>query len=133
MTQYQAVVNALDILGDRTSLAELCKVASREYGGRISASAASKARAKWRLENNVENHDCRTYEGQPRRNMLNDAKVELPQVRRIRKFVDQGGNLSVLATLINEGGGCFHSVDQLRFAVKEFIELQVPVQRRKSA
>ncbi len=128
MSQRQAIFQALEKLRDQTSISTLQREAELIYRSPITGSAVSLARAQWRKENEIQ-RDNRTYEGQPRRDMLNDHRTDLPQVKRISKFVSQNGNLNALLSLISDGGGCCHSIEQLRNAVKDYLELQMPVRR----
>lgn len=124
ISQEKAVWKALDRLGDQTSIARLQQDAELFYGYTMTSQAVGAARSAWRKKNKIA-RDNRTYEGQPRRNMLNDNRIELAQVKRLRAFIAKGGNLVALAALIGDGLGCFHSIDQLRNSLQELEELQI--------
>jgi hypothetical protein len=124
MTQQDAVVAALEIVGDQTSIATLAKEATRIYGGTVSGSAASIYRGYWRRQNGVQ-RDNRTYVGQPRRDMLKDSRIELPQVRRIAEFFRRTRPTMANLLAMIDGNGGFHSIEQLKTALIEAQQLQI--------
>lgn len=124
MTQREAVFQALTAIGPRTSLKALAVRATALYGSRIYEESACTYRSEWCKKNKVV-VDCRTYAGQPRRDMLKDEEVSLPQVRRLNAyFRNTRTNAHQLKELIGTGPTRFHSIDQLVFAVSELQQLQ---------
>lgn len=124
MTQREAVFQALVAIGPRTSLAVLAKRASLLYGSGIYEQAACKFRVEWCKKNKIV-VDCRTYQGQPRRDMLKDDEVSLPQVRRLNLyFRNTRTSTKQLRELIGSGPTRFHSIEQLAYAVTELEQLQ---------
>lgn len=127
ISQQQAVFDAIEELGHQSSLDELCRRASINYGRRITENSVSTFRSHWRGQNNVWG-DCRTNKGQPRRNMLNDEACSIHQVKRLRAFfVGRRANTEVnrLLTLLGDGPQRFHSVEQLQHALSTLAELQL--------
>jgi hypothetical protein len=118
MTQREAVYAAIEEIGDRTKMEVLLNRASMLYGSAISYTACCSYRSQWRKENEIEGADCRTYEGQPRRNMRNDHAVSLQQVKRLATFLGKCPALA-LKQLIGDGAHAFHSCEQLRNALDE--------------
>lgn len=85
MTQRDAVFAAIKKIGDRTSLKELSAVASKIYGSSIGDSACCSYRGHWRKQNGSD-IDCRTYDGQPERNMFK-GQVESRGGQALHEFV----------------------------------------------
>lgn len=108
----KAVRHALEVIGDQTSLRTLVVEAGRYHEGDSypisSDSIACTVRNKWREQQNI-NRDCRTYEGQPRRDMQNDSSFTNKGWKLLTEVVAKVGADKV-AKLLNE----FHSIDQLR-------------------
>lgn len=75
-------------------------------------------RSEWRETHTEEDIDCRTYEGQPRRDMRNDTKVKVSILGKLSPIIEQVGADTLLDTL-----GLFHSIDQLQQAIKHTSEL----------
>ena len=75
-TQTDAVLDALEILGDLTSLEVLRLESMKFYNGFIHQTVISRVRKEWREANKLQ-RDCRTYSAQPRRNMFKDDYVSL--------------------------------------------------------
>lgn len=84
MNQKEAVFKALDLVGDKTSLNYLSQKASPYYGYQIGVSACSVARNEWRKIKGLDT-DCRTYEGQPERNMTNGL-FDVKQAKGLSTF-----------------------------------------------
>lgn len=127
ISQQNAVFAAIEELGHRSSIEELCHRASINYGSPISENVASTHRSHWRNQNNVKG-DCRTYEGQPRRNMLKDESCSIHQVKRLSAFLaGRKANVETnkLLALIGTGPQRFHSIEQLQHALKTLAELQL--------
>jgi len=122
MTQREAVYSAVEQLGDQTSLNVLAELASKIYGGPIGISACSTFRGEWRLANGSDT-DCRTYDGQPERNMLK-GQVKSQQGRALAAFVKRTNvPLNQLEKLLD----AFSGLDQLRQTSKQlgqFMELE---------
>lgn len=123
LTQQKAVEKAIECVGDQTQLSVLALEAARFYGRTIDDKVVGMYRSKWRRKNRI-NRDNRTYTGQPRRNMLNDKVVDLPQIRRINAFMRTCRSLNPLNALLASGTGEFHSIEQLRLAIAELAELR---------
>ena len=120
MTIREAVFQACDELGTRTSTNELYHRAAIIYGATFAKASAAIYRCHYRKAKRIKG-DNRTYKGQPRRNMLNDNTATLAQVKRIKHILSLRRVLpeSILNLL-----GDFHSVEQLRNAVNDLIELR---------
>jgi hypothetical protein len=147
MSKKLAVEMAIEQLGLQTSLNVLCALATtiwmqphnNRFGfkGRkgsvpqsedvITPTVACIYRKAVARAKKAEILDCRTYEGQPRRNMLNDERTDLPQIKRLRTFLSQHGKsaLADLRRLIGDGLHRFHSLEQLENAASELEELQL--------
>lgn len=108
----QAVRQALKTLADQTSLRTLVSEAFKYYTGEVEyqwhTAVACTVRNKWRKEQKI-SRDCRTYEGQPRRNMLNDDNYTKRGWKLLTEVVNKVG-LDKVGQLLGE----FHSIDQLR-------------------
>lgn len=125
MKVKDAVYQACEQVGTRTSLVELWKAASLIAGETLNRSSVQQYRHNYRKEKRIKNDDCRTYKGQPRRNMLNDNLATLQQVKRIKHVLGLRRVLPhSLLNLLGEGKDAFHSIDQLRNAVEELIALR---------
>lgn len=121
MTQRAAVYAALQIIGDQTSLSQLAQAASNRYGGPIGLSACSTFRGEWRKANGKDT-DCRTYSGQPERNMLK-GQADSQQGRALVEFVNLVGqpNVSKKVRLnrLDKLLAAFSGLDQLRQTAKQ--------------
>jgi len=125
MNIRQAVYQACEELGQRTSIDELHRRAMLLYGYTFPRGTAQVYRSTYRKVKKIKNVDCRTYDGQPRRNMLNDDVATLPQVKRIKHVLGLKRVLpESLLNLLGDGKDSFHSVQQLRNAVNDLIELR---------
>lgn len=114
MTQSEAVFAAIAKIGDRTSLKDLSAVASKIYGSSIGLSACCMYRGHWRCQNDSDT-DCRTYDGQPERNMIK-GEVESKGGRALHKFVKKSGvSLNQLIQLLD----AFSGLDQMRQTAEE--------------
>lgn len=122
MTQREAVYEAVEQIGDQTSLSVLADLASDIYGGPIGLSACSTYRGEWRDANGSDT-DCRTYGGQPERNMLK-GQIKSQQGRALVSFIKRTNvPLNQLEKLLD----AFSGLDQLRQTSKQlgqFIELE---------
>jgi hypothetical protein len=131
-SQRAAVHKACEELGIRTSRAVLAKRATLHYGGEVTERTAGLFRKDYCRHHKIPEVDCRTYgkQGQFRRNMLDDTQVDLGQVQRINNFLKCLKNskygLGVLKSLIGPGKGQFHSIDQMKYAINNWEELQQP-------
>jgi len=85
MTQREAIFKACEELNVRSSLPEVSAAASRHYGSFVHPNTCCKFRQEYRKKKKLK-VDCRTYSGQPRRNMLNDKECTLPQLERLNLF-----------------------------------------------
>lgn len=132
MSQRLAVHVACEELGVRTSRAVLASRATTHYGSTITEQAAGKFRKDYCRENKIPEVDCRTYgkQGQFRRNMLDDTHIDLAQVQRINNFLkcwkNSAQGIGVLKSLVGPGKGQFHSIDQMKYAMHNWQELQCP-------
>lgn len=111
MTQKAAVFQACDELGGRCKVSILLGRAEQIYGGTISYTSSVHFRSLWRLEND-QYIDCRTYAGQPRRNMLNDQELTPQQQQRL-KNIDSVTIAALKRLVLGNGTHRFHSVEQL--------------------
>lgn len=122
MTQREAVFEALQQIGERTSLDELAEKASEIYGGPVGISACCVFRGEWRKRIGSST-DCRTYEGQPERNMLK-GQIDSQQGTALINFVKKTNvSLKNLEALLS----AFNGLDQLRETAKQleqFMTLQ---------
>ncbi len=124
MTQREATFQALNELGVRTSLQTLAKRASIIYGSNVYLQACCNFRSQYCKRNNIAT-DCRTYAGQPRRNMLKDEQTSLQQVKRLNNFFRvTKSRPTQLRDLIGNGEHRFHSLEQLTYALTELEQLQ---------
>lgn len=128
-TAKEAVFAACEELGTRTSVQEVMDRANQLYVGEVSYQMAVIHRLTYRKEHGESHINCSTYDGQPRRNMLNDARTDLPQVKRLRYFLVANPTVTpdkVLALIgATNDPTRFHSLDQLEIAFKELAELQL--------
>jgi hypothetical protein len=127
MTLKDAIWRALDDLDHRSSVEEI-RLRAANYAKKsfddISYQYAIQVRRLWRIENEVEG-DNRTYDSQPRRNMLNDSTTNLQQVQRLNAFFNGKNTADQLIHLLGQNSKTpFHSIDQLINAVKELQQLQ---------
>lgn len=114
-TQIDAVLDALDTVGDLTSLNVLCEKATQLYGGLVQRAVACNVRKAWREANNLQ-HDCRTYATQPRRNMLKDDFVSLENQLAATKLLDNVlSDTSEFLKCITS----FHSLDHMVHCIKK--------------
>ncbi len=124
MTVKDAVYQACEQLGVRTSRKELWKAASLIAGETLNILSVGVYRNHYKKDNKIK-VDCRTYKGQPRRNMLNDDRATLPQVKRIKHLLGLRRVLpESIINLLGNGPDAFHSIEQLRNAVNDLIELR---------
>ena len=110
MTRQEAIYKALTKIGDKTSVKALMMESKRILGDYVSYAICVSARLTWRKEQGIE-ADCRTYQSQKRRNMLNDKKVPPVAMTELRDYTD--GSELVLRDIVRR----FHSIDQLRNAL----------------
>lgn len=126
----KAVRHALEKtdIGHQSSIEALVAMADAFYNGKPATfdsrkTACYSGRAAFRKANGLK-ADCRTYEGQPRRDMRNDSKLSLYKMGKVRNFVNKIGS-DEIATFL----GYFHSIDQAKLAVttakamNQFVEL----------
>lgn len=118
ISQKEAICKACDEVGGKTSLKELSVVATKFYGATIDLNTICAFRKHWQRKNNKES-DCRTYKGQPRRNMLNDNRISKQQAGRLGTL--SPGDLAKMLKLIGDGRGKFHSIPQLANAIRKRI------------
>lgn len=102
--------------GWQSSTEELVKEANKVCFRFVEKGSALIYRMQWRKDNNI-TADCRTYQGQPRRNMLNDKKIHISVLGKLQKVLENGQNAFV--ELLNE----FHSIDQLKNAITHVQQL----------
>jgi len=120
-----AVYQACDELGVRTSLRELWHQSCIIAGKPLNRLTVGVYRNAYKKAKKIKNVDCRTYRGQPRRNMLNDGMATLGQVKRIKHVLGLKRVLpESILNLLGDGKDQFHSIEQLRNAVSELIELR---------
>ncbi len=116
MTQREAVLAGCKELGVQTSLKTLAQYASLRYGRPIAENTACIHRREWCRLNGIPKADCRTYEGQHRRNMLDDKKCSWECIKIIQQLCCK---LKVsgteLATMVSK----FHSIDQFALHCQE--------------
>lgn len=108
MTQRDAVWAACEELGVNTDLKVLQGRASHIYGRCIHVSQCSTYRGQYCVRNKIAKPDCRTYRGQPRRDMRNDEVFTAKQLRLVRGLTNYEHNK--IAILVNQGQ--FHSMSQ---------------------
>lgn len=118
ISQCDAVCKACDEIGGKTSLKELGVIAAKYYGATIDIHTVCIYRKYWQRKNKKES-DCRTYVGQPRRNMLNDNKISKKQRERLGTLTPQ--ELAKLLKLIGTKRDKFHSIPQLTNAIRKEI------------
>jgi len=114
LTQVEAVLEALEIIGHQSSLDTLKLKAEEFYGAAIHNTTVYGVRSEWRKANKLV-ADCRTYSAQPRRNMLNDAYMSLADQLAANKLTQLITNVTAFEELISK----FHSVDHLLNCVKK--------------
>lgn len=124
-TVKDAVFAACEEVGPRSSVAELLEVAQGICHQHVRYVTAAMYRSQWRRQHGIE-ANCSTYEGQPRRNMLNDHKVSLTQCKRLANYLKQH-DFQTLMDLFGQGDDRFHSLDQLQNALAEVNALQIHV------
>ena len=108
-TQSDAVLDALEILGDLTSLVVIQEKASEFYGGNVNRPVISTVRKAWREANGLQ-HDCRTYATQPRRNILKDDYASLENQVVAQKMIDKViNNPNEFLSLVTS----FHSIEHM--------------------
>lgn len=124
MSIRAAVYQACEELNVRTSLNELVKKASIIYGKSLNRGTVQVYRSDYRRLHKIK-VDCRTYKGQPRRNMLHDERHTLSQVKRLHHYFKlKRPTITHFKALIGDGKERFHSVDQLINAVNDLIVLR---------
>ena len=124
MNVREAVFQVCDELGTRTSVEEIYRKAMLLCGYKMAKGTVQIYRCHYRKEKRIDT-DCRTYRSQPRRNMLNDNLATLPQVKRIKHVLGLKRVFpESLLNLLGTGKDSFHSVEQLRNAVNDLIELR---------
>lgn len=118
----KSVFEALDQIGDGTDRAVLVRQSSIIHGRPLNGGTVWQYRTEWRKQHGS-NRDNRTYEGQPRRNMLNDNHLELKQVKALSKFFQQTRlNPATLLTFLKTND--FHSLEQVANGVATMLEIQ---------
>lgn len=121
-TIRETVLAVLDQFGDQTSIAVIAQRVATEMQRSVTHASVGNYRKEWRRNKDSKN-DCRTYAGQPRRNMLNDHDWNNQHVKRVMKFFDKKA-FDVLTALFADGIGQFHSIDQLKNCVETIQELK---------
>lgn len=101
-----AVLRALEVIGDKTSVNTLRAAAKQFFDGEITYEQCVQGRMNWRKKLKV-NGDCRTYRTQPRRSMLNDQFIE-PDIQRTLDNLS-GRNREILKRILQSS----HSVSQI--------------------
>ena len=121
MTIREAVYQACEELDVHSSMNELVKAASIIYGHPLNKGTVQIYRCNYRKANKL-NVDCRTYKGQPRRNMLNDERHTLDQVKRLHHYFGlKRPTIASFKNLIGDGREQFHSVVQLVNAIDDLV------------
>lgn len=129
MTRYESVTAAIEVagLGHKSKVATLKTVAERYFGGTISYQHVVSLRLQWRRENGVDG-DCRTYNTQYRRNMLQDDFVEIDQLELLQEHLDYWGIPPESFVEIIESD--FHSLENVISVAKKLSEFRKPKMRR---
>lgn len=117
--KWEAVHEACDKLGVRTSIDTLQAAAQEIYGGKIGRQTIYIERIKYRATKKTK-IDCRTYNGQPRRNMLNDTFFTQSQLHRLVAFIGKGRSRpsDLLRLIAPKDPTAFHSIEHLTNAVE---------------
>lgn len=127
MNFREATFQACDELGDQTSGQRLMKRVTALTGNTPWPTTIYHHRQAWRKLNvkgkgkgkKAVLNDCRTYEGQPRRDMLNDDTFTGRGFNLLRATVKKVGR-EQLQLLFKE----FHSLDQIRLLLSGLEELR---------
>lgn len=122
MTQYEAVAAACRELGVRTSIKVLVRRASQLYGSPVGYNSTCTYRKTFCVAEGFTKPDCRSYKGQPRRNMLDDSQVSWQGIKLIRDLCNK---LHVSGKGLAEKLQSFHSLDQLVLHCKEYDFIKV--------
>lgn len=124
ISQNDAIYQALEEIGDQTSLETLQVAASKFYGKPICSTTACTARSLWRRKRGI-HRDNRIYPGQPKRDMVKEGKLNVDQLRRMIDFIKHPGETKpALAKLLSKGAGEFQNLEQLKRALQVVEELQ---------
>lgn len=115
MSRRDAVYTALVEIGDATSLTELRDAASKHYGSVLPWYSVTQYRREYRIKLGLTT-DCRTYESQPRRNMMKDNRLSVIQMKRRSVLSDKEKQL--IKQFIGTGKHQFHSIPQLLHALR---------------
>lgn len=113
-----AVEQAIGIVGTKTSLKELAEESAKIYGTPVSEQYACIIRGFYRKRHGLD-EDCRRYQTQTRRDMLNDDNVSISTLREFQQFFKESSIKpdEVLQFMKMAGQKC-HSMPQM-FGVLE--------------
>ena len=126
MTQTEAVFQACEELDVLTSVPTLQNRAEAIYGGDINYTAVVNYRTKYKKTLKIKS-DCRMNgkKGQWRRDMRNDHTASLKQVKRLNHYFKlKRPTIMSFINLMGDGSDMFHSVEQVKNAVAELVELK---------
>jgi hypothetical protein len=120
-SRKEAIQEACLKIGFRSSVPDLQEQAEAIYGGPVDCTYCSVVRNQYgkylakkdpKKYGDLANLDRRTYEGQFRRNMLNDQRVTATQLARWRHFNSlQRRTAAATRRLIGEGEDKIHSIE----------------------
>jgi hypothetical protein len=116
------VFDLLDQVGDQTSLDFLVDKISKVYTGWTTSRSCRKSyictiRGEWRRTRKIK-RDARTHEDIPRRNMMNDNKVNRSALDELTDYVDEYA--ADLAAIVEQ----FHSKEQVIKALEHIQTMQ---------
>lgn len=120
-TLRETVYAVLDQHGDQIQHLFLKEQVRIQFGNVCSSSVAG-YKSEWRKKRKI-NHDCRTYEGQPRRHMLNDTNWGSEQYKLLMKFGKKFGT-KPLNDLFFNNEHKFHSLEQFQNCLNAVLEAQ---------
>lgn len=128
MSQREAVFEACEQLGHKSKAAVVQQKAEWLYGGDIAINHIYKFRKQWQATKGLPPADCRTYEGQPRRDQRRDDVITTTQLKRIKSFLNEfrtaAQGIKVFNTLVGKTDR-FHSLEQVEMAFNELTGLQL--------
>lgn len=112
---YEAIENTM--LGNNSDLSLLTKEASRIYGGSVHYNTVCRLRKQWERENLGATSNKATHLSVPRRNMLNDDRLEIKQLDALKElekaFKTKKGAIPRIKKFIQS----FHSIPQQLTAI----------------
>lgn len=117
-TRKSAVMEVLDQLGDQTNAQVIIDAASELLGDIVPYGSIIAIRLLWRKQKQLET-DCRTYDGQPKRNM-----VSKDTSHACKKLADQLGKMNITTDQVRKLLVDFNSVDDVLNVLDQFDDLQ---------